>query len=54
LVYNLKRSDHLSVLSINERIILKWVSKELGVEDLKWIDLSLGAGVMRFFNLWIL
>jgi hypothetical protein len=35
-----KERDHLKDLGVDERIILKFVFKELGHEDMKWICLA--------------
>jgi hypothetical protein len=37
---NLKERDHVENRGVDDRIILKWVLKDVGWESLEWIDVA--------------
>jgi len=37
---NLKERDHFEELGVTQRIILEWILKKVGWEDMDWINLA--------------
>jgi len=57
-VENLKGRDLLGYLGLGGRVILKWILKEIGCEDVNWIHLvpdsiRWWAFVNIVMNLWV-